>query len=75
MNLYAVTGNPILHSKSPNIFNEIISKNKLEAVYFRLAADNAKEAISIFKSLQLKGMNVTAPFKTCLLYTSPSPRD
>ena len=64
MNLYAVTGNPILHSKSPNIFNEIISKNKLEAVYFRLAADNAKEAISIFKSLQLKGMNVTAPFKT-----------
>ncbi len=64
MNLYAVTGNPILHSKSPNIFNELFSNEKRDDAYFRLAAESAIEAINLFKQLGLKGMNVTAPYKT-----------
>jgi shikimate dehydrogenase len=61
--LFAVTGNPILHSKSPSMFNNAFKKMGIDATYFRLAADSAEQAITIFKQLQLSGMNVTAPFK------------
>ncbi|MGD2088452.1 MAG: shikimate kinase [Candidatus Aminicenantes bacterium] len=61
----AVTGNPILHSKSPLMFNAVFqlqSKDKYYS-YTRLAASSAEEAIFLFKELRLTGMNVTAPFK------------
>ena len=61
--LLAVTGNPVLHSKSPGMFNNTFSKTDFPATYTRLAADSAQEAIKVFRSLGLKGMNVTAPFK------------
>ena len=63
--IFAVTGNPILHSKSPIMFNSIF-KDNLEGyrnTYLKLAADSAEEAISVFKNLGFNGMNVTAPFK------------
>ena len=68
MKLFAVTGNPILHSKSPNIFNEVFTKNKIEATYFRLAADDAAEAIHLMKTLHLGGLNVTAPYKADVMH-------
>jgi len=61
--LLAVTGNPVLHSKSPGMFNNTFSKTDFPATYTRLATDSAQEAIKVFRSLGLKGMNVTAPFK------------
>lgn len=61
--LFAVTGNPVLHSKSPCMFNHAFEKMGIDATYFRLAADSAFEAIKIFKDTGLTGMNVTAPFK------------
>ncbi len=63
MQLFAVTGKPILHSKSPLMFNAVFDTEKTDARYFRLAADTATEAIEQFKQNKLKGMNVTAPFK------------
>lgn len=63
-NLYAVTGNPVLHSKSPDMFNAVFDSSGLSNTrYLRLAADSAEEAMSLFRQLKLKGMNVTAPFK------------
>jgi len=59
----AVTGNPVLHSKSPCMFNELFSRNETPATYFRLAANSAKEAVILMRALNLRGMNVTAPFK------------
>jgi shikimate dehydrogenase len=61
--LLAVTGNPVLHSKSPNMFNHVFDAMQIDAAYFRLAANSASEAVATFKSLGLTGMNVTAPFK------------
>jgi len=61
--LLAVAGTPILHSKSPNMFNAAFKAMNLDAAYFRMAADSAKEAIDLFKKLQMTGMNITAPFK------------
>lgn len=59
--LLGVTGNPILHSKSPLIYNNLF--NNINSVYLRIAADTPEEAIRIFNKLGFSGMNVTAPFK------------
>jgi len=65
MKRFAVTGNPVLHSKSPVMFNRVFFQMGLEVMYTydRLAADSAGEAVALFKELGLTGMNVTAPFK------------
>ncbi len=61
--MFAVTGDPILHSKSPDIFGAVFTKNGIDAAYFRLAADTAAEAVELVKALELSGLNVTAPYK------------
>ncbi len=63
MALLAVTGNPILHSKSPNLFRAVFADTKQKHAYFRIATDDISEAITIVKDLWLRGLNVTAPFK------------
>jgi shikimate dehydrogenase len=64
MKMFAVTGDPILHSKSPDIFGAVFTRNGIDAAYFRLAADTAAEAVGLVKALELKGLNVTAPYKS-----------
>lgn len=63
MKFYAVTGNPILHSKSPQIYNYWFHQDNIDAHYSRIAANTYDEALAIFKELRLHGMNITAPFK------------
>ena len=60
---FAVTGNPILHSKSPWIFNTLFKSHSECAVFNRLAATTPIEAVQLFKQMELHGMTVTAPFK------------
>ncbi|MCQ2973598.1 MAG: hypothetical protein MJ211_02160 [Bacteroidales bacterium] len=62
-NILAVVGNPILHSLSPVLINAACENKNLDYRYLRLHANTALEAITSFKMLNLKGMNVTAPFK------------
>ncbi len=61
--LYAVCGNPVLHSKSPDIYNMLFKKNGIDSCYIRVRPESASEALSIYDSLGFSGMNVTAPFK------------
>lgn len=61
--ILAVTGNPILHSKSPNMFNTMFAKKGMDAEYLYIAAETAEEAMFLFKQLNVQGMNVTSPFK------------
>jgi len=61
--VFAVTGNPILHSKSPNMFNTMFRHCGLDASYLYYAAASAEEAMFLFRQLGTKGMNVTSPFK------------
>ena len=62
--LFAVAGSPVLHSRSPQIFNALFQTQKLDAVYFRLAADSGAEIVETAKSMPLGGFNVTSPYKT-----------
>ncbi|MDR3366129.1 MAG: NAD(P)-binding domain-containing protein [Prevotellaceae bacterium] len=63
MKLFAITGNPVLHSKSPDLFAAAYPLRADEFAYFRLAAESAEEVALLFDELGLSGMNVTAPFK------------
>ncbi|MFP4557135.1 MAG: shikimate dehydrogenase family protein [Bacteroidales bacterium] len=62
-NILAVFGNPILHSKSPQLFNSAINKSGIQAFYTRIRPQSAKDIIEIIRNLPLLGANITAPFK------------
>lgn len=59
---FAVTGSPILHSKSPEVFYAAFA-GRSDLAYFRMVAASAGEAMRLFRELGLSGMNITAPFK------------
>jgi shikimate dehydrogenase len=67
MKYLAVSGRPILHSKSPNIFSAWLRSLGIDAQYSRLQANDAASALAQFRDLDLCGMNVTAPFKETML--------
>ncbi|MFA5525110.1 MAG: shikimate dehydrogenase [Tissierellales bacterium] len=64
--LYCLIGNPISKSLSPLIHNYIFKFNSINAKYlaFNINSNYALEkAICGFKALEIKGFNVTMPFK------------
>lgn len=62
--IYAVAGNPILHSRSPLMFNAAMRELSIDGVYIRLAASSAEEAAETARTIGLDGLNITSPFKT-----------
>lgn len=66
MEKFAVTGNPIFHSLSPQIFNHFFEHFNLDAAYSRLAIEDETIIIDIYKKLGLSGLSVTAPFKNSI---------
>ncbi len=63
MDLYAVTGRPVLHSKSPQMQNAAFAALRIHARYLRIAAGSAQEALATAAILGVKGMNITSPLK------------
>lgn len=61
--IYAVAGDPALHSLSPAAFRRAFESAGAAATYTRLAADSAKEALDVARSIGMSGLNVTSPFK------------
>lgn len=61
--IFAVAGNPVLHSRSPEIFNAAFKARAFSAVYTRIAASNAEEIIECARETGMAGMNITSPFK------------
>ena len=67
-NIYGVSGKPVLHSKSPVLFQYLKDKLFLfDSDYIRIIADSSLEIIEIIKELNLKGLNITAPFKQYII--------
>ncbi|HBK43762.1 MULTISPECIES: shikimate dehydrogenase [unclassified Polynucleobacter] len=65
LDVYAVAGNPISHSKSPAIHKRFAEQSNQKMHYGRLqpALDQFKTAAQAFFAAGGKGMNVTVPFK------------
>jgi len=61
--LYAVSGDPVLHSRSPQMYNAAFAALKIPAIYLRLAAPDAAGALQSAKEIGLSGLNITSPFK------------
>jgi shikimate dehydrogenase len=64
--LYAVIGDPIAHSMSPAMHNDLFSFYKIDAHYQPLLVkkEQLKEAIIGLKAIGVSGFNVTVPHKT-----------
>lgn len=61
--LFAVTGNPILHSLSPRMHNAAFEALGIDATYTRLVAESAVDALRSAREIGITGLNVTSPFK------------
>ena len=60
---YAVFGNPVLHSRSPQIYNSLFSTDRINALYTRVHASSGEAVCRIIRELGLSGANITTPFK------------
>ena len=60
---YAVFGNPILHSKSPQIFNSFFIERQINAFYTRILPFNSSDIVKIIRKNKILGANITTPFK------------
>ncbi|HQO09962.1 MAG TPA: shikimate kinase [Clostridiales bacterium] len=63
MKKLAVAGNPIAHSKSPEIFMQLCAASGIKADYTRLSVKRIEEIFYFAKCYGISGFNVTSPFK------------
>ncbi len=61
--LFGVVGSPILHSKSPLLFEEMFNQTQTAGDYVKFGLSSAQEIKYVIDILNLKGINVTSPFK------------
>ncbi len=65
--LYGIIGNPVRHSLSPIIHNGAFGRMGLNAVYLSFEVKDLREAIDGTRSLGIRGVSVTIPFKTRII--------
>lgn len=67
--VYCLIGNPISRSLSPKIHNYAFYLNKKNCVYlsFKVEKEDLKTVIESFKALNIKGFNVTIPYKVAIM--------
>lgn len=65
----AVIGDPIRHSMSPFIHNEIIREHDMDALYmsFQIRSDDLKQFCEAMTMLDFSGFNVTLPHKRAIM--------
>ncbi|RAS92767.1 shikimate dehydrogenase [Priestia endophytica] len=63
--LYSVIGYPIGHSLSPHMQNAVLNHHSIDGYYhaFEIAPEKVEEGIKGLKALNIKGFNVTIPYK------------
>ncbi|TVR74009.1 MAG: hypothetical protein EA408_03595 [Marinilabiliales bacterium] len=75
---YAVFGNPVLHSRSPQLYNSMFALHGIDAFYTRILTSSAGRVCALIRGMGLAGGNVTTPFKdgvvSCVDSLSPDAR-
>jgi shikimate dehydrogenase len=68
-NLYGLIGHPIQHSLSPEFQNKLIELFNINAAYlaFNVEKDQFKNIKNTIKTLNIKGLNVTVPYKETII--------
>ncbi len=65
--LFAIAGNPVLHSRSPGIHNTGFASLGMDAVYFPVQADSIEGFLRLAGVLGIRGASVTLPFKQAVI--------
>lgn len=67
--LLGIFGNPIRQSLSPLMHNQVLRKMGYNCIYypFKIDPPDLKNAVTAIKSLGIRGVNVTIPFKTAVI--------
>jgi shikimate dehydrogenase len=63
MKLFAIFGNPVSHSRSPQIHNALFESRNDHARYVRVLLPSGEMLKDRFEQLSLDGANITVPFK------------
>src|SRR5581483_5530452 len=61
--VYGVVGNPVAHSKSPLVFNDVFKHLAINARYVRLKTDDPAALRDLASAMELRGFSVTIPHK------------
>jgi 3-dehydroquinate dehydratase/shikimate dehydrogenase len=61
--VYGVIGNPVAHSKSPALFNDVFKSLGLNARYVRIKVDDPAALRDLVDAMELRGVSVTIPHK------------
>jgi shikimate dehydrogenase len=76
--LFAVFGNPVVHSLSPVMHNAAFAATGYNGIYAAIRVKDIRPAVSGMRALGLKGASITLPHKesvlACLDYIDPTAR-
>jgi 3-dehydroquinate dehydratase/shikimate dehydrogenase len=61
--IYGVIGNPVAHSKSPTLFNDVFKSLGLNARYVKIRVDDPAALRDLVAAMELRGVSVTIPHK------------
>ncbi len=65
--IFGVAGSDVNLSLSPQIHNKGFNEKKLNSVYIPISTANIKELLDFAEELKIKGLSITAPFKTDII--------
>lgn len=65
--VYGVIGNPVRHSFSPVLHNAAFRRERLNAVYVAFEPRDAASAASAIRTLGVRGVSVTIPYKESII--------
>ena len=63
--VYGVIGNPVAHSRSPQLHNAAMEAAGLDSVYLPFLVDNLRAFLVTYCSPEYGGFSVTIPHKVC----------
>jgi 3-dehydroquinate dehydratase/shikimate dehydrogenase len=65
--VFGVIGNPIMHSRSPEIHNRGYARLNLDAVYLPFLVDDPESFLALASELDVRAFSVTIPHKQAIL--------
>jgi 3-dehydroquinate dehydratase/shikimate dehydrogenase len=65
--VYAVAGDPVLHSLSPAIMNAALRRETVNGVYVALHAKTLKDLLACVRDIPIHGLSITMPYKEAIV--------